>query len=222
VNRRVFVDADVHAAAQDSTWKICINSYRAALPVFKRPMLVIMLAITLARLMSGGIDTSFYPVYLDEVGFAAAIIGLLMTLANGGATVGSLVANSLANRIGLVWAMIWSIGVSAVAIALVPLFQNIWPIAGLSLIHGFALGISLPLLLIGISQNSEPHERGLILGLRSMFNKGGVMAAPLMMGFLVEGWGMLPGFLITGAVIVLVLLLIGLAASRIKAPLNNQ
>ena len=73
----------------------------------------------------------------------------------------------------------------------------------------------MPLLLTGISQNSERHERGLILGLRSMFNKGGVMAAPLMMGFLVSGWGMLSGFLITGAVILLVLLLIGIAAVRV-------
>ncbi len=199
----------------EPTWQICVKSYRAALPVFKRPMLVIMLAITLARLMSGGIDTSFYPVYLHEVGFSAALIGILLTLTNSGATAGSLLANRFANRVGLVWAMIWSIGVSAVAIALLPLSQSLWLIAILSLIHGLTLGISMPLLLTGISQNSERHERGLILGLRSMFNKGGVMAAPLMMGFLVSGWGMLSGFLITGAVILLVLLLIGIAAVRV-------
>ena len=129
---------------------------------------------------------------------------------------GSLVADALARRIGLVQAMICSIAASAVAIALVPLFQNIGLIAALSLIHGFMLGISLPLLLTGIAQNSETHERGLILGLRSMFNKGGVMAAPLLMGFLVAGWGMVPGFLITGAVILIVLLLIGLVTSRLQ------
>jgi MFS transporter, DHA1 family, multidrug resistance protein len=203
-------------AVKHSTWQICMNAYRAALPIFKRAMLVIMLALTLARLMSGGIVASFYPVYLHGIGFTAAIIGLLMTLSNGGATVGSLVADALARRIGLVQAMIWSIAASAVAIALVPLFQNIWLIAVLSLIHGFMLGISLPLLLTGIAQNSETHERGLILGLRSMFNKGGVMAAPLLMGFLVAGWGMVPGFLITGAVILIVLLLIGLVTSRLQ------
>lgn len=195
-------------------WQICIHSYRAALPVFKRPMLVIMLAITLARLMSGGIDTSFYPVYLHEVGFAAAIIGVLMTLTNGGATVGSLLANQLANRMGLVPAMVWSIAASAVAIAVLPAFQSLLLIGVLSLIHGLTLGISMPLLLTGISQNSERHERGLILGLRSMFNKGGVMTAPLLMGFLVAGWGMLAGFLITGAIILLVLVVIGWAAKK--------
>ena len=60
------------------------------------------------------------------------------------------------------------------------------------------------------------HERGLILGLRSMFNRAGVMAAPLMMGFLVQGWGMVVGFLVTGAVIVALLVLIGLVAGRLS------
>ena len=200
----------------EPTWQICLKSYRAALPVFKRPMLVIMLAITLARLISGGIDASFYPVYLDEIGLTAAVIGLLLTLTNGGATAGSLLANRFANRMGLVPAMTWSIGASAVSIALLPLFQNLWLIALVSLIHGLTLGISMPLLLTGISQNSERHERGLILGLRSMFNRAGVMAAPLMMGFLVQGWGMVVGFLVTGAVIVALLVLIGLVAGRLS------
>ena len=200
----------------EPTWQICLKSYRAALPVFKRPMLVIMLAITLARLISGGIDASFYPVYLDEIGLTAVVIGLLLTLTNGGATAGSLLANRFANRMGLVPAMTWSIGASAVSIALLPLFQNLWLIALVSLIHGLTLGISMPLLLTGISQNSERHERGLILGLRSMFNRAGVMAAPLMMGFLVQGWGMVVGFLVTGAVIVALLVLIGLVAGRLS------
>lgn len=199
----------------EPAWKICIKSYRAAMPIFLRPMLVIMLAITLARLMSGGIDTSFYPVYLKDIGLAAATIGVLMTIMNGGATLGSLIADPLAKRMGLMAAMIWSVAVSVVAIAILPLTRNLWIIGGLSIFHGMTLGISMPLLLTAISKYSEAHERGLILGLRSMFNRGGVMTAPLLMGFLVSGWGMLWGFLITGAIILLILLVIGIAAYQV-------
>ncbi|MEH6638652.1 MAG: MFS transporter [Porticoccaceae bacterium] len=203
-------------------WKICIKSYRAAMPIFLRPMLVIMLLLTLARLMSGGIDISFYAVYLDDIGLAAATIGILMTLMNGSATLGSLVADPLAERLGLIGAMVWTIAISAIAIAVLPLFYSVWFIAFASIIHGFSLGISMPLLLTGISQYSKPNERGLVLGLRSMFNRGGVMLAPLLLGFLVSGWGMLWGFLTMGAIILLLLAAIGIAARFINQEAPNE
>ena len=192
-------------------WQICLQSYRASLPVFLRPLLVIMLVITLARLMVGGIAFSFYPVYLDDIGLAAVTIGILLTLMNGSATLGSLAANPLAKTIGLIQTLIGSLAISVIAIAVLPMFQNLVAVAAVSVVHGLTFGISMPLLLTGISQNSEAHERGLILGLRSVFNRAGVMSSALMLGFLVDGWGMLWGFLATGLIILLLLLIISMA-----------
>lgn len=200
----------------EPAWQICIKSYRAAMPIFLRPMLVMMLLLTLARMMSAGIDISFYAVYLDDIGLAAATIGILMTLMNGSATLGSLIADPLAERMGLISAMVWTIGISVVAIAVLPLFYSLWFIALASIAHGLSLGVSMPLLLTGISQYSKPNERGLILGLRSMFNRGGVMCAPLLLGFLVSGWGMLWGFLVMGAAILVLLIVIGIATHFIR------
>lgn len=195
----------------DSVLQICAKSYRAALPLFLRPMIVIMLVLTLVRLMSGSIDTSFYPVFLHEVGFAAATIGILMTIVNGGATLGSLMAAPAAKKFGLLGALIGSIAISVVTIAVTPFFATIWMIGMLGIAHGLSLGVSMPLLLEGLTQSSAPNERGLALALRSMFNRGGVMTAPVVLGFLVGGWGMLWGFLLTGGLILLFLALVVVA-----------
>ena len=203
-------------------WKICVQSYRAAMPIFLRPMLVLMLLLTLARMMSAGIDISFYAVYLDDIGLAAATIGVLMTLMNGSATLGSLLADPVAKRLGLIGAMTSTIAISMIAIAVLPLFYSVWFIALVSILHGLSLGVSMPLLLTGISQYSKPNERGLVLGLRSMFNRGGVMSAPLLLGFLVGGWGMLSGFLVMGAMVLVLLAVIGITARFVNQSSANE
>lgn len=189
-------------------WRICLQSYRAALPILLQPMLAIMMFITLARLMSGGIGFSFYPVYLKDIGLAAFTIGILLTFMNGSATFGGLIADRLAKRTGPFGAMLGSLAVSVIAMAILPIFQNIWAVGAISIIHGLTFGISMPLLLAGISQNSKPSQRGLILGLRSVFNRAGIMSSALLLGFLVEGGGMLWGFMITGLVILVILVVI--------------
>jgi predicted MFS family arabinose efflux permease len=189
-------------------WQICVQSYRAALPILLQPMLAIMMFITLARLMSGGIGFSFYPVYLKDIGLAAFTIGILLTFMNGSATLGGLIADWLAKRIGLMGAMLGSLAVAVIAIAILPIFQNVWAVGVISIIHGVTFGISMPLLLAGISHNSKPGQRGLILGLRSVFNRAGIMSSALLLGFLVEGGGMLWGFMITGLIILVILAII--------------
>jgi hypothetical protein len=71
------------------------------------------------------------PLLAVERGLTPNTLGILLAIA----TVGPVAYPLIASLVGLF------------AFALVPLFQNIWLIAALSLIHGFMLDISLPLLL---------------------------------------------------------------------------
>lgn len=194
------------SGAEGTLWQVTGGAYRQALPLLTQASLMIVMLLTLLRLSSAAINASFYPVHLDQAGFSPASIGLMFACINGAVSVGSLSAAALIRRTSMTLVLFGSIALSVLSISLVPFVSAPLAVGVLSALHGFGLGLSLPTLLTAIGRQTAAHQRGLVIGLRTLFNRLGYFAVPVLLGGLVHALGLRGAFVATGA-----LLLVGLA-----------
>lgn len=189
-------------------WQVTGGAYRQALPLLGQAALMIVMLLTLLRLSSAAVNASFYPVHLDQIGFSAARIGLMFACINGAISLGSLLAAHLIRRSSMTAVLFGSIALSVVSISAIPFVAAPLAVGLLSALHGLGLGLSLPTLLAAIGRQTAPSQRGLVIGLRTLFNRLGYFAVPVLLGGLVHGLGLRGAFVATGA-----LLLAGLAGT---------
>lgn len=194
---------------------VILSSYRNALPLLARPVMLVIMAFTLLRLAAAAINASFYPVHLDNIGISATIIGQLFALMHVGTSVGTLIAAPLARRLSGPLILSASLLVSTAGVAVVPLFNALWPIALCTFLYGLGQGISLPQILAAIGRHADPAERGLVLGMRSMCNRVGYLFVPVILGAVAESAGLQFAFLSTGAGIILLVLVSTVALLKI-------
>ena len=189
-------------------WQVTGGAYRQALPLLAQAALMIVMLLTLLRLSSAAVNASFYPVHLDQIGFSAARIGLMFACINGAISLGSLLAAHLIRRSSMTIVLFGSIALSVASISAIPFVAAPLAVGLLSALHGLGLGLSLPTLLAAIGRQTAPSQRGLVIGLRTLFNRLGYFAVPVLLGALVQSFGLRGAFVATGA-----LLLAALAAT---------
>ena len=194
--------------AQGTLWQVTGGAYRQALPLLGQASLMIVMLLTLLRLSAAAVNASFYPVHLDQVGFSPASIGLMFACINGAISVGSLAAAAVIRRTSMTQVLFGSIALSVLSISAVPFVRAPLVVGLLSALHGLGLGLSLPTLLAAIGRQTAPSQRGLVIGLRTLFNRLGYFAVPVLLGALVQIFGLRGAFVVTGA-----LLLAALAAT---------
>ncbi len=189
-------------------WQVTGGAYRQALPLLWQAPLMIVMLLTLLRLSAAAVNASFYPVHLDQIGFSAARIGLMFACINGAVSLGSLLAAPIIRRSSMTTVLFASIALSTLSISAVPFATGPLAVGLLSALHGLGLGLSLPTLLAAIGRQTAPSQRGLVIGLRTLFNRLGYFAVPVLLGGLVHGLGLRGAFVATGA-----LLLVSLAGT---------
>lgn len=187
--------------AQGTLWQVTGGAYRQALPLLAQASLMIVMLLTLLRLSAAAVNASFYPVHLDQVGFSPASIGLMFACINGAISVGSLAAAAVIRRTSMTQVLFGSIALSVLSISAVPFVRASLVVGLLSALHGLGLGLSLPTLLAAIGRQTAPSQRGLVIGLRTLFNRLGYFAVPVLLGALVQGLGLRGAFVATGALL---------------------
>ncbi|HAC33174.1 MAG TPA: hypothetical protein DCF45_01515 [Gammaproteobacteria bacterium] len=180
---------------------VLVAGYRDALPLLARPAIVLIMAFTLLRLAAAAINSSFYPVHLDQVGIKVVVIGQLFALIHVGTSAGTLISAQLGRLLSTGSVLGFSVALSLVSIAAVPFFDSLLPIAVLTLLHGVGQGISLPQILAALGRHSDASERGLVLGMRSMFNRTGYLVVPVMLGLMAEQAGLKTAFVVVGGLL---------------------
>ena len=191
---------DIREPGRSGTlWQVTGSAYRQALPLLAQTSLMIVMLLTLLRLSAAAVNASFYPVHLAAAGFSPATIGILFACINGAISVGSLSAAALIRHTSISAVLFGSIALSVASISAVPFSTSLVVVGGLSALHGLGLGLSLPTLLAAIGRQTAPSQRGLVIGLRTLFNRLGYFAVPVLLGMLVQGMGLRWAFVITGA-----------------------
>lgn len=163
------------------------------------PAVAFILVIAFLRNGPGGIQASFYVVYLGEVGWSGTLIGFLIGLSEFAGVVGSLMAASVERRVKPHALLIWCIALSIVAITVTPLIalSLAWLMAA-AVLRGVAQGVSQPVMYSLLFRSVSREVQGATVGLRNTVTRLASIVTPTVMGVAAGLWGLGSSFYVIG------------------------
>jgi predicted MFS family arabinose efflux permease len=194
-----------------------LSDYTDAFRLLLVPAMAFVMIMSLLRHIGGGIQGSFYGVYLSEIGISATMIGLFISGMGLFGLIGSMSVTPLLRIVRAQWLLLVTVLASIVFIVVTPLLRHeaaLFLSAGL---RGWALAASLALLVSLISGIANRQEQGKAMGLRVTLNQIVWFAVPVIIGFLAELVGIPASFYICGGFALLLVILSGFWAYRIDA-----
>ena len=197
-----------------------MNDYITASRLIAIPAVALILLVTMVRIGATGIQSSFYVVFLRDIEISAAMIGVLIGIAQLLASVGSLSASSIARMIHPHWLVIYAVFMTVITIAITPvlvfgapMWLTLLLLATIIGVRGLCLGISQPMEISILGQAVATTEQGVGAGLRTTVNRLASSVVPPLMGAVAELVGIRNSFFIMGA---LLLIILGFAALFVK------
>jgi len=197
-----------------------ISDYITAFRLIAIPAVALILLVTMVRIGATGIQSSFYVVFLRDIEISAAMIGVLIGIAQLLASVGSLSASSIARMIHPHWLVIYAVFMTVITIAITPvlvfgapMWLTLLLLATIIGVRGLCLGISQPMEISILGQAVATTEQGVGAGLRTTVNRLASSVVPPLMGAVAELVGIRNSFFIMGA---LLLIILGFAALFVK------
>jgi len=177
------------------------SDYRTALGLFAIPLVAIVCFGTFLRLSAFGVQGSFYPVYLESIGVAGSVIGILIGFSSFTGSPSAIVAPSIAKKFGSMKVMIAAVLIAIVGVTAPPLVSSTPMLFVLAGLFGIGVGVTLPIMLSLLSEATPPEHQGIAAGLRATVNRLGNLVVPVMMGALVQMFGLQTSFILTGLIL---------------------
>lgn len=194
------------------------SAYVKAWQILRQPLGAFIIACTFLRLAGFGVLESFYPVFLQDIGFNTVMIGSLVALANLVSSPAALAANLWVKITGSErMALLLSIAVAIAAIAVTPLLHDFWALAVAISLFGLGAGVSMPLILVLLSRGVPADQQGTAAGLRGAINRLAAFLLPVAMGVIVELTSIAAAFWLVGAFLLLGLLLLAYLSRSLKS-----
>lgn len=193
------------------------SDYTDAFRLLLIPAMAFVMIMSLLRHVGGGIQGSFYGVYLSEIGISATMIGVFISAMGLFGLVGSLSVSPLLRIIRAHWLLLVMVLASIIFIVITPLLRyeaGLFLSAGL---RGWALAASLALLVSLISGIANQQAQGKAMGLRVTLNQIVWFVVPIIVGLLAELVGIPASFYICGGFAVALVTLSGFWAHRTGA-----
>jgi predicted MFS family arabinose efflux permease len=201
----------------DLSWRVVVprfSDYVASFRLLLIPAIAFAMMMTMLRHVGGGIQGSFYIVYLEGIGISGTMIGMLLTVNGIFGLGGSLTVAPLQRFIRAQWLLIVTVAATVFAVAITPAFESLPALASASALRGWALAASLVLLISLIANAVGPEMQGKAMGLRVTLNQVVWFAVPVLLGALIEVVGLEVAFYIAGGATLFLIALCGLAARR--------
>ncbi len=155
-------------------------------------------------LFAMGTRTSFYPIYLQELGFSATLIGSMLSLR---------AMVSISTRLGMRWiirkaggdtpALLGALFLLAAAIGTTPLCRDIVSLSINSIAVGLGIGLSLPISMAIVSGGVTPERRSIAMGVRLTGNRLAQIINPLFFGLIAEWRSIVSAFFAGGLLLFL-------------------
>ncbi len=188
-----------------------LSDYIGAVGLMVIPTVTFVVVVSSIRLSTATLQSSFYLVYLKEIGLQATVIGMFISLSQIGAAVGTLLAARLTRYMHPVWAFLLLVTISMVLIFGTPLFGDaLVPLALAISIRGLAQGGSQPIMYSTLSKAVTAETQGMAIGLRATGNRLAALGLPVFMGAIAEAWGLYATFYVSGGILLFVLAVMGL------------
>jgi MFS family permease len=188
-----------------------LSDYIGAIGLLSIPAVAFVVVVSSVRLSTGTLLTSFYLVYLKEIGLQATMIGGFMTITQMMAAVGTLLAARLTGVVHPVWAFLGLVTISVFLIYSTPIYGDVLLLlAAVIAIRGIAQGASQPIMYGILSRAVGPEIQATAIGLRSTGNRVMALILPVLMGAIAEVWGLNATFYVTGGILLLILAVLGI------------
>jgi MFS family permease len=194
-----------------------LSDYATTFRLLLVAAVALVIVVTFVRQTGSGIQSSFYGVWLKEIGYEAGTIGLLLAIANAASAGAALTIGPLTRRISEHWLLIAATILAIASIAITPLLGSFAILALAIGLRGVGQGLNFPLMLAIASRAVGPHLQGRVVALRITFNRLGGALVPFIMGALAEVIGLEAAFYVIGITGILLLGLVGVWISRVPA-----
>jgi MFS family permease len=194
-----------------------LSDYTDAFRLLLVPAMAFVMIMSLLRHIGGGIQGSFYGVFLSEIGISATMIGLFISAMGLFGLIGSLSVTPLLRVLRAQWLLLVMVLASIIFIVITPLLRHEAEFLLSAGVRGWALAASLALLISLISGNANQQEQGKAMGLRVTLNQIVWFLVPVIVGFLAELVGIPASFYICGGFALLLVILAGVWAHRANA-----
>ena len=176
-----------------------LSDYKTAFRLLLLPAVALVIMATVMRQTGTGIQSSFYGVWLKEIGFTAGTIGFLIGFSSAVAAGSALTIGPWSRRFADHWVLLAMIVIAIVAIAITPLLDTLALLIVAIAIRGFGQGLNLPLMMSIAARAVGLELQGRVAALRISFNRFGGAVVPLAMGALAEVIGLEYAFYVVGA-----------------------
>lgn len=178
-----------------------MDDFGKAFRLMHNPAVILVMAVTFIRLGMYGMRQSFYPVLLHRFGYDPSQIGIFIA-------VGAVASSVSAATVGMAARYVTEDRLMLGGLALGVICQGLVPASGsyavqmiLNFGAGWAIGLTLPLMLTVLSRATPPEDRGLSIGLRNGMNRLASTTIPLGLGVLVATTGLGPAFYVVAALL---------------------
>lgn len=163
-----------------------------------------------------GIRHSFYPVYLESIGFTGTLIGVLMSAGSLSSSAAGLLTGPARRVMPANWALLGAITLAAFGIAATPMFVSLESLLALALFWGIGGGLAFPLTLYVLSRIVAAEQQGISIGIRTTVNRFAGLTTPILMGAIAQATGITASFMVMGGAILICLA--GLSFWLLRAP----
>ena len=177
-----------------------LSDYTSAFRMLALPAVALVVIATVMRQTGTGIQSSFYGVWLKEIGFEAGTIGFLIGISSLAAAFAALSVGKLSRRFADRWLLIGAVAAAIVAIAITPVLDTMTLLVVAICIRGVGQGLNLPLMMTIAARAVGADLQGRVAALRITFNRLGGALVPLAMGAVAEVAGLENAFYAMGAV----------------------
>lgn len=167
--------------------------------LFRDDVIRASIVASFAVLFAMGARQVFLPLYLQGLGFSATMIGLLLSLrALCSMAVRPFMPALIRFSGSRFAALTCSMAAAAAGVGLVPWLSAFWSLAISSALVGIGIGLSQPLSMAVVADQTPPGERGLALGVRLTGNRLAQVVNPLFFGLVAQLFGIGPAFWAAG------------------------
>lgn len=186
-----------------------LSDYIAAFRMIGIASVGLVTAVTVMRQTGSGMQLSFYPIWLSQLGVTAADIGFMVGCSHILSASTSLTVGFFTRWIRQHWLMIMTVGLSIATMAVTPLLGADWIelpgagkvyvlLFGVVCLRGLAQGLNMPLMMAIGMQAVSRADQGKVVALRITTNRLTSAVIPLLMGAVAQWFSMEWSFYIIG------------------------
>jgi len=170
---------------------------------------MLVTVVTLARQTGSGIQLSFYPIWLNQLGITASDIGFMIGCSHILSASSSLSVGWVTRWIKAHWLLILTVGLSVTVMAGTPLFGSAYInvpgvgkvyfiLLGVICLRGLTQGWNMPLMMSIGMQAVSANDQGKVVALRITTNRLASAIIPLLMGAIAQWVGLEASFYVIG------------------------